>query len=181
MPQKPVTLATQTIAESRLFRLEQLQLRFSNGIERDYERVCSNYVHGAVLVIPVLDDTELLLVREYAAGIDQYVLGFPKGVIDDGETPLQTADRELQEEAGYSAQDLVELGDVNASPGYLSSKMSVVLAQSLSPKRLAGDEPEPLEVVSWPLTDIVQLCAEPAFCDARCYAALLMMEQYRGR
>ena len=75
--------------------MERLDLEFANGERRQYERLHGRG-HGAVVVVPMLDDDTVLLVREYAAGVHRYELGLVKGRIDAGETPVQAADRELQ-------------------------------------------------------------------------------------
>ena len=80
----------------RLFTVEALELRFSNGEQRQYERIRGGG-RGAVMIVPVNEHDELILVREYCAGTNDYQLGFPKGLIDPGETPFQAANRELQE------------------------------------------------------------------------------------
>src|SRR5690606_27675424 len=81
------------------YRMERLDLEFSNGERRQFERLRGRG-HGAVAVVPMLDEDTVLLVREYAAGLHRYELGLVKGRVDAGETPLQAADRELKEEAG---------------------------------------------------------------------------------
>ena len=85
------------------YRMERLDLEFSNGERRRFERLHGRG-HGAVIVVPMLDADTVLLVREYAAGFHRYELGLVKGRIDAGETPEQAADRELKEEAGYGAR-----------------------------------------------------------------------------
>src|SRR5690625_3251556 len=99
MPTQPEILKRHTVARSRLFRADGLQLRFSNGEERIYEKLVRGNGFGAVLVIPMLDDQRVVMIREYAAGIHDYHLALPKGAIDKGETVLEAANRELKEEA----------------------------------------------------------------------------------
>ena len=98
------------------YRMERLDLEFGNGERRRYERLHSRG-HGAVIVVPMLDADTVLLVREYAAGMHRYELGLVKGRIDAGETPLQAANRELQEEAGYGARLLEVLRTISLAPG----------------------------------------------------------------
>ncbi len=86
-----------TDEENGPFQRQHLDLEFSNGERRRFERLVSRG-HGAVVVVPMLDDETVLLVREYAAGMHRYELGLVKGRIDAGETPEQAADRELKEE-----------------------------------------------------------------------------------
>lgn len=176
MRSKPEILKTEVIATSRFFQVEQLELRFANGQQRSYERL-SNRGHGAVMAIPLLDDDTVLLVREYAAGLHRYELGLPKGIIEAGENTLQAANRELMEEVGYAARDLRLLTTMSAAPGYLSSRMDVVIAQDLYVAKLPGDEPEELEVVPWRLSRIKELLQRDDFSEARSIAALFMVRE----
>src|SRR3546814_4782932 len=84
---------------------ELLALGVGSGGRRRYERLHGRG-HGAVAVVPMLDDDTVLLVREYAAGVHRYELGLVKGRIDAGETPEHAANRELMEEAGYGANSV---------------------------------------------------------------------------
>jgi len=176
MPTKPQVLKAKTAAKSRLFEVEELELRFSNGVERTYERLASRG-HGAVMVIPVLDEDTLLLINEYAAGIHEYQLTLPKGLIDPGETALQAADRELMEEIGYGARRLTPLKTLTTSPSYMGHRIQVIIAEDLYPKRLPGDEPEELEVVPCPVTSISEMIFEDHFSEARVIAALCLWQQ----
>ena len=87
MPIKPEILKQRAVAKSRLFQIEQLELRFSNGVERTYERLAPSG-YGAVAVVPLIDTGEVLLIQEYSAGMDEYQWGLPKGAVDPGENPL---------------------------------------------------------------------------------------------
>ena len=75
---KPKILKVETVAHSRLFNVESVDLEFSNGVRRVYERMRPSG-RQAVMIVPIIDD-ELLLIREYAVGIEEYELGFPKGI-----------------------------------------------------------------------------------------------------
>lgn len=92
----------ETVARSRLFNVESVDLEFSNGVRRVYERMRPSD-REAVMIVPVIGD-DLLLIREYAVGTESYELGFPKGLIDPGEGMLEAANRELMEEVGYGAK-----------------------------------------------------------------------------
>ncbi len=177
MPTKPEILKRQTVARSRLFRVDELHLRFSNDEERIYEKLCSGGP-GAVLMVPLLDNETVLLVREYAAGLEDYHLALPKGAIDKGETLIEAANRELKEEVGYGARDLQLLKRVHLSPAYMEHGINIVLARDLYPERLAGDEPEPIEVVPYPLKDLANLIARPDFCEGRSIAALFLAREW---
>ena len=114
------------------------------------------------------------MIEEYSLGVDNYQLGFPKGVIDPGEDCLQAANRELMEEAGYGAKHLEKVKTLAIAPGHMSMEIDVVFAHDLYEKRLPGDEPESLGVVPWPIADIPKLMESDRFLDARSVAAVLM-------
>ncbi|TRW49031.1 ADP compounds hydrolase NudE [Aliidiomarina halalkaliphila] len=175
--QIPTILSRQIVAKSRLLRIEAIDLKFSNGELRQYERMQGSG-RGAVLIVPLLDKDTMLLVREYAAGLHNYQLGFPKGLIDPGETPEQAANRELKEEIGYGAKRFTAMKSVTMAPAFFSASMHLFIGRDLYPERLEGDEPEPLEIVPWPIHDVDGLLAQPDFTEARSIAALLLMQRW---
>lgn len=176
---KPQILNVKTLARSRLFRIEQVDLRFSNGVEAAYERLHGT-ADGAVLIVPLRDDGTVLLVREYAVGVERYELGLPKGRIEPGEDILTTAQRELMEESGCAARRLTPLGALTVAPGYFAQVTHVILAEDLYPQRRDGDEPEPLEVVPWRLEALADLLLREDFSEARSIAALFMVRERTG-
>ena len=99
MHKKPQILQRHLVAQSRLFRVESLELRFSNGVERTYERLMPGG-SGAVMLVALLDNDTIALIREYGGGIEDYTLTLPKGAIDLGESLREACNRELQEEIG---------------------------------------------------------------------------------
>jgi len=177
MPKAPIIHATRPIDASRFLRAEQVDLEFSNGQKRTFERLKSSGL-GAVIIVPMQDDDTVLLVREYAVGIDRYELGLPKGRLDRDETVEQGADRELKEEVGFGARELHILGRLSLSPAYMTAMTHVVLARELYPQRLAGDEPEELEVVPWKLSELHRLLEQPDVTEGRSIAALFIAREY---
>jgi len=177
MHKRPTILATRSVANSHFLRAEQVDLEFSNGERRTFERLQSSGL-GAVIIVPMQDDDTVLLVREYAVGVDRYELGLAKGRLDRDETAEQGANRELKEEIGYGARELHILGTLSVSPAYMTAMTHVVLARDLHEERLVGDEPEPLEVVPWKLSELHRLLGDPEVTDGRSIAALFMAREY---
>lgn len=177
MPTLPRILKRRIVARSRLFRIEQLDLRFANGIERVYERLGGSG-YGAVVIVPVNGDGEVLLVREYAAGTHSYHWGLPKGAVDPGEDVRVAANRELKEEAGHGARRLTVLKRIYLNPFYMERELDIVLAEELYPESLPGDEPEPLAARHWPLADLGQLLAGEEVCDALSISALCLARHH---
>jgi ADP-ribose diphosphatase len=178
MPEKPKILNRKVLATTRLFCIEALDLEFSNGEKRTFERLARSGSNGAVLIVPMLDEETVLLIREYGAGTDRYELGLPKGKTESDEPILATANRELKEEVGYGARDLVRLTTVSIAPGYLEHTTDIVLARDLYEEKLPGDEPEELEVVPWKLSEIPALLATGECTEARSIAALFLTKEY---
>src|SRR5690554_2399460 len=178
MPTKPEILKRHTVARSRLFRADELHLRFSNGEERIFEKLVRGNGFGAVLVIPVLDDNRVVMIREYAAGLHDYHLALPKGAVDQGESVLEAANRELKEEAGYGAGRLQLLKQFYLNPAYMEHRINVVLARDLYPERLPGDEPEPIEVVPCDFEHVLSLTMRDDVCEGRTIAALFLAREW---
>lgn len=183
MPEKPHILSTSLISKTRIFRIEELELEFSNGSRARYERL-QGAAYGSVLVVPMQDDKTALMIREYAAGTHRYELALPKGRIEKGEDRLNAANREIMEEIGYGARQLKHLCSLSIAPGYIGSRTDVVLAQELYEKRLPGDEPEEIEIVPWRLDQLYKLLEHDDFSEARSIAALYivrdLLERQRG-
>src|ERR1043165_6139843 len=115
MRERPKIHATRLADGSGFLRVEQVDLEFSNGQRRTYERLKGSGL-GAVIIVPMRDDDTVLLVREYGVGVDRYELGLPKGRLDRDETVEQGTNRELKEEIGYGARQLRILTTLSLSP-----------------------------------------------------------------
>lgn len=173
----PQIHATRLRDPSTLFQIEQIDLEFSNGARRTYERMKSSGL-GAVIIVPMMDEDTVLLVREYAVGLHHYEIGLPKGRLEAGESILEGAQRELKEEIGYGARDLRELTKLSLAPGYMTHITRVVLARDLYPEKLEGDEPEELEIVPWPIHDLLPITARDDCTEGRSIAALYIARDY---
>lgn len=175
----PSILAENIAAQSRIFTVQSQDIEFSNGTQVTFERLLGS-ADGAVLIVPLLEDDYLLLIREYGAGVGRYELGFPKGKIDPGETWKEATIRESQEEISYFPAKVKLLDSVSLAAGYMTHLTHIVLATELTVQAAEGDEPEPLEVVKWHLSDWQQLLAHPDFSEGRAYAALMLLLKERG-
>ena len=177
MNKRPKILATRDAPDSSLRRTEDVDLEFSNGERRTYQRLKGGGF-GAVLIVAMRDPDTVLLVREYGVGVDRYELGVPKGRLDADETAEQGANRELKEEVGFGARKLKILGTLSLSPSYMTHMAHVVLAEELYPERLQGDEPEELEVIPWRLDNLHELLQNDEVSEGRSIAALFMAREY---
>ena len=178
MPTLPIIHGRQE-TDAGTVRRETLDLEFSNGERRRYERICSRG-HGAVMIAAIPEPGTVLLIREYSAGVHRYELGLPKGRMDAGEDVVAAADRELKEECGFGARTLTHLRAITLAPGYMTHEIQLVLAEDLYPERLPGDEPEELEVVPWRLDALHELVLREDFSEGRSIAGLFVVREVLG-
>lgn len=176
---KPTIHQITTVAKSRLFTVEAIDLEFSNGVKTQYERIASSEP-GAVLIIPILGD-DILLIREYAGGTDRYELAFPKGKVEPNEDFMDAANREIMEEVGYESAKLTLLKRLSLAPGYMGHITNIILAEDLSEHREPGDEPEDIEVVPWKISEVDKLIERDDFSEGRSVAALFLLQNHLNK
>ncbi|MCK3654731.1 ADP compounds hydrolase NudE [Pasteurellaceae bacterium Macca] len=174
--QLPKILSVTTLAKTRIFEVQGVDLQFSNGELRTYERLTPQR-RSSVMVLPLHQDN-LILIREYAVASERYELTFPKGIVDVGEAPIESANRELQEEIGFGAKRLTPLRPLYSSPSHMYGLMHLFIAEDLYPSQLEGDEPEPLEIVYYPLNKIEELLGDPNFAESRNLSALFLLREF---
>ena len=136
---------------------------------------------GAVLIVPVLDDGRLVLERQFRYPVRRVMLAFPAGKIDPGETPLATAQRELREEAGYTAAKWAPLGTIYPEIGYSNEFIEIFQATGLTHVGQALDEGENLEVVTMTEQELLATYDCGGFTDGKSVAALFAWRRSKGR
>ena len=171
----PKILKQKSIFKSKLFDIIQADIEF-NGITMKYE-IISGTGSGAVMVVPFIEN-DIIFIKEYAAAIDDYMITFPKGKIDKGETIEEAANRELQEEVGYKSKEIKLIKKLYLAPGYIDHTTYVMVAKELSVSSLRGDEPEELEVIRVHRDDVINFLDKNEIIDSRVHAALNIIENH---
>ena len=144
---EPPQLLKQRLSfKGRKFDFEVNRLRLPNKSEGDWE--CIRHPGGA-LVIPVTPEGQLVLVRQYRFTVQGRLLEFPAGTVELGEDPLETVQREVQEETGYESDRWKKLGEFFLAPGYSDEVIYAFLAEGATPVENPPeqDEDEDIEVV----------------------------------
>lgn len=142
----PQLLSQRLLVKGRKFDFEINSLRLPNKSEGEWE--CIRHPGGA-LAIPLTADGKLVLTRQYRFAVQGRLLEFPAGTVEIDETPLQTIQREIQEEVGYEAKTWQSLGSFPLAPGYSDEFIYAFLATELQTieQPPAGDADEDIEVV----------------------------------
>jgi ADP-ribose pyrophosphatase len=129
---------------------------------------------GAVLMVPVLPDGRLVMLRQFRYPIGRVMIEFPAGKLDPGETPLATAERELREEAGYTAARWQSLGRIHSVVGYSNEAIDFYVAEELTHVGAALDDEEFLDVGSMSVEEMLAALDRGEITDAKTVAALLL-------
>lgn len=133
---------------------------------------------GAVAMIPVADDGDLILIRQWRRPIEKIIYEIPAGCIDPGESLETCAQRELQEEVNYKAQSLIPLGAVYPAPGYSNEKLHFFIAKGLEESSLDGDIHEAIDVEKLSLERCLQLVDSGNIDDAKTITAILRYDRW---
>jgi len=129
---------------------------------------------GAVAIVPVDDDGQVVLVRQFRYATGQSLLEIPAGTLTRGEDPIKAAERELREETGLEAERVSLLAEFYPSPGVSTEYMWVFLAQGLRPADGHSEEDEFIEVVRQPLLAVRGLIDSRQIRDAKSIIGLLL-------
>ena len=118
MRKKPFIIAKDVIGEGKYIRIEKIFFRDERERERVWEGCARQNSHGAVIIVPkIVPDDEYILVRQFRPPAGRYIIEFPAGLIDDGETAEMSAPRELYEETGYEGKIVRVFAPGFSSPG----------------------------------------------------------------
>ena len=165
-------LASDTAWSGKIFNVERMEVRLPSGrcSVRDVVR------HpGAVAVVALTEMGKIALVRQYRTSLDRVTVEIPAGKLEPGEDPLEAARRELVEETGYTAGELVPLVSVAPSPGYTDEVVRVYLARDLTFTAQHTDGDEFLNVDLVPLDEVRAAVLSGAVIDAKTVAGILAL------
>lgn len=170
-----VTLSSETIAEGGMLLVKRDQVKVPSGATSQREYV----IHpGAVVVVPVLGNGNLLLERQFRYPLGRVFIELPAGKIDAGEPPLETGRRELLEETGYSAQEWVYLGLQHPCIGYSNEVIHIYLARGLSSGEHNRDEDEALQLFEASLEQCLKMIQAGELTDGKTIVALFRAEKF---
>lgn len=134
---------------------------------------------GGVCVAAMIDEGKLLLVKQYRFGVDEELIEFPAGLIDPDEDPKDTALRELREETGYEAGEIIECGKLYLSPGYSNEITYLYFAKDLTFVGYDFDENEEITQVTMTPDELIQLCNNHSISDAKTVALAYKLKTLR--
>lgn len=167
---KEKMIDTQTLYEGRIFDVLLDQVELPSGRRTTREVVKHR---GAVGIVPVLEDGTLVLEEQYRYPTGEVLIEIPAGRLEQGETPDQTARRELLEETGYLSDEMKRLTVFYTAPGYASEKLYLYLARGLKQAETKPDFDENIRLKEVSLDDALRLIGRGEIRDGKTIAGLL--------
>ena len=171
-------LSEEIAYQTKYVTVKDVGFEFSDGKQKTIQVIERN---DTALIVPLTQNNEVVLIREFFFAANEFQIGLPKGRIDEGMNALTTANKELQEEIGYRANKLDELGVLTMSPGYHTQKTHVYLAQDLVESKLPGDEDEEIEVLPTPFDEVEQLIYSGEIKEARVITAIFLAKNFLAK
>jgi ADP-ribose pyrophosphatase len=163
-------LQRRVVHTGRVFELAVESVRLPNGVAVDLDVLRHP---GAAAILPLTDAGEVLLIRQFRHAAGGEIWEIPAGTLNRGEKPFDCAHRELEEEVGMRAAELVELGEIVPVPGYSTERIHLYLARSLTASKQGLDADELIsEVRAVPAVEAVRWVVDGTIVDAKSAVAI---------
>lgn len=150
------------------------------GGEETYEREIILH-HGAVALVPLDENGDVILVRQYRAGAERELLELPAGGLEPGEACEACARRELQEETGFYPETLKEMGRFWVAASYTTEAITIYLARGLRPSHLHPDPDERITIARMPFTEALQAALSNQIEDSKTIIGLVWAARLLGK
>ena len=160
-----------TLHQGRVFRLVNETYSLGNGVTSDMDFIQHP---GAAAMVPMLNQSEVVLIKQYRHAIREFIWEIPAGTIDPEESAIHCAKRELIEEIGYSANDWHQLGTITPLPGYSDERIHIFLASELQPANQNLDDDELLNVHSMELSKALEMIFSGEIQDGKTISGLFL-------
>ena len=173
-------VGSRVVHDGRIVHLSVDRVRFPDGSVGELEFIRHR---GASAVVPLLDaedasDPTLVLVRQYRYAAGGFVYEIPAGIPSEGESWLDCARRELEEETGYVAGELLPLTRFFTTPGFTDEVIHLFAARALSKGRVSRDKDEFMEVVELPFSQVMDLVRRGEVRDGKSLVGILFADRF---
>ena len=157
--------------QGRVFNLVKENYTLDNGVTSDMDFIRHP---GAAAMVPMLNNLEVVLIKQYRHAIREFIWEIPAGTLDPKESPITCARRELIEEIGYSATDWHQLGTITPLPGCSDERIHIFLALDLKPAEQNLDDDEMINVHKMNLSEAMQMILAGEINDGKTISGLFL-------
>lgn len=165
---------TKMICDTKHMQLQTETVKLPDGKPLTHEVLVQK---DASVMIPVTDDGQLILVKQYRPSAKKILWELPAGKVDEGENPKETAIRELQEEIGKLPQKIKKICEAYSTPGYSSEMLHFYLAQELIDNKLPHEENETIEIKHFSLARLMQMIKNGEIVDCKTILGIFYYEK----
>jgi ADP-ribose pyrophosphatase len=170
----PTIENTEYVFRGKIIDVSVSEVKTASGVPAFIEMV---HHPGGAAALPLFDDGSTILVRQYRYPLRRMSLEIPAGRMEPGQSALETAARELEEETGYRALNFSLISAFYPTPGFCQEKLFVYLATDLTPTRQNLDVDEDIELVRMSVAEAVNMVQVGEIDDAKTIIALLHAER----
>lgn len=162
------------IHEGKITTVYQDRMLLPNGREADWDFIGH---HGAAAFVAETEDEKIVMVRQYRNALERYTLEIPAGGINKGEDYKTAAIRELQEETGYQVDQVDKLIDIYTTVAFCNERIGIYCGKVIKKEKQHLDEDEFIEIVEYPLDDLIAMIYRGEIMDSKTVSALLAYKQ----
>ncbi len=160
-----------SLYNGKIFNVALEKVTLPNGVTKDREVVRHP---GAAAMVPLLDDGNVVLVKQYRHAVNNYLWEIPAGTLEPDEEPMACAERELVEETGYEATNFDKLTEILPAPGYTDEHIHIFLATGLTLAEQRLEDDEVLTVRPTPFDKAIEMIKTGEIQDAKTIVGLLL-------
>ena len=168
------TLNSEMIYRGAILNLRRDKVTVING--ESYREIIEH--NGGALVAALTEDNRLVMVKQYRKPAHRGMLEVPAGKRDGNEAGEEVARRELKEETGYEAGEIIHLGSMYTSPGYSEEVLDMYLALDLTKGDTDFDDNEAIDIEEYPLDELVEMVMKGQIQDGKTQLIILKTLEY---
>ena len=171
-------ISRKNIFSGKILKLLVDEVLTPDGKQAEREIIEHN---GGAGIVAATKDKELVLVEQYRRPYDEITLEIPAGKLEKNENPFVCANRELKEETGYTAKEILPFGEIYPSPGYTNEVIHLFLAKDLEKGEAMPDEDEFLHIKKIPVSEALSMVYDGKIKDAKTVICILKYALTEGK
>ncbi len=161
--------------EGKVLKLQVDEIEYTSTKNKGIREVA---IHpGGSVIVPITNEGKFVLVKQFRYPLQKELIEFPAGKLDENEDPMICAERELEEETGYSSDTIIYLGKIYTAPGYCTELLHIFVARNLKSGNHNREEGEKeMQILELNYDDIIDLVRKEEITDSKTISALFYLQ-----